>query len=275
MLENLKEYQFNFKKQYGQHFLTDTNLLRSIVAAAGINQDSNVLEIGAGAGTLTKILAESAKQVVSYEIDFSLEPVLAENLKAYDNVKVVFRDFMKEEMKKIESRIDGAYTVVANIPYYITTPIIFKLLEHATKLSSLVLTVQKEVAERFTSQPGSKQYGAVTAVLAFNGNTKIIKIVKKHMFMPPPKVDSCVIKIDIVKDKFTVKDKKTLSGCIRAAFENRRKVYMSNLKHAFKLSTEQLEEIFNKLGHDTKVRGETFSIEEFVALAYEIYERKK
>lgn len=269
MLEELKDKQFSFKKQFGQNFLTDGNLLKSICVAAGITKDSNVLEVGAGAGTLTSFLTQFAKQVVSFEIDKELHPLLTEKFKDTNNITFMFKDFMKENMKNVEKLFDGPYMVVANIPYYITTPLIFKIIEEGENATSLVLMVQEEVGKRFTATPGTKEYGAVSVMLNYYGDVSIIKYVKRHMFTPPPNVDSCVVKIDLKPNKFEV-NKNVFSKCVQAAFENRRKMLASNLKRAFSLTNEHLEDIFNKLQIDTTIRGEKLSVQQFVDLSNEI-----
>lgn len=269
MLEELKDREFSFKKQFGQNFLTDGNLLKSICVSADINKTSNVLEIGAGAGTLTSFLTQFAKQVVSYEIDKELHPLLSEKFKDTHNITFMFKDFMKENMADVEKLFDGNYMVVANIPYYITTPLIFKIIEEGKNATSLVLMVQEEVGKRFTASAGTKEYGAVSVMLNYYGDVSIIKYVKRHMFTPPPKVDSCVVKIDLKPNKFEV-DKNIFSKCVQVAFENRRKMLFGNLKRAFNLNNEQLENIFNKLQLDPAIRGERLTVAQFVELSNEI-----
>lgn len=269
MLEELKNKQFSFKKQFGQNFLTDGNLLKSICISAGIDKDSNILEIGTGAGTLTTFLTQFAKKVVSYEIDKELHPLLTEKFKDTSNLNLVFKDFMKDSMQDVEKLFDGKYMVVANIPYYITTPLIFKVIEEGKNATSLVLMVQEEVGQRFTAPAGTKQYGAVSVMLNYYGQVSIIKHVKRHMFTPVPNVDSCVVKIDLKPNKFNV-NKDVFSKCVQCAFENRRKMLISNLKRCFNITTEQLENIFNKLNLDLTIRGERLSVEQFAKLSCEI-----
>lgn len=246
---------FNFKKKFGQNFLSDKNLLSAIVTDAGITQDDVVLEIGAGAGALTKELSTRAKKVVSYEIDLDLRETLErENL---ENVQFVFADFMKEDMKKVEENL-SSFKVVANLPYYITTPIIFKLLEESEALTSLTIMVQKEVAERIVAKAGGKDYGILTVMIAFYGEAKITRIVKRDMFYPAPNVDSAVVRID-KKTRFDV-DKDRFSKFVKASFSMRRKTLLNNLSTLY--SKEKLKQTFSD--DFLKKRAESISIEEFV-----------
>lgn len=246
---------FNFKKKFGQNFLSDKNLLSAIVTDAGITQDDVVLEIGAGAGALTKELSTRAKKVVSYEIDLDLKETL-ENLNL-ENVQFVFADFMKEDMKKVEKNL-SSFKVVANLPYYITTPIIFKLLEESEALTSLTIMVQKEVAERIVAKAGGKDYGILTVMIAFYGEAKITRIVKRDMFYPAPNVDSAVVRID-KKTGFDV-DKDRFSKFVKASFSMRRKTLLNNLSTLY--SKEKLKQTF---GDDfLKKRAESLTVEEFV-----------
>lgn len=270
-LEILNKYDFKFNKAYGQNFIFDTNFLKSFVEG-NIDKSTDVLEIGPGAGTLTAILCEYGRQVVSYEIDRNLAPILKENLSEYQNSKVVFGDIMKFDMTEIESNFEGSYTMVANLPYYITTPIIFKFLENATKMDSMIIMVQLEVAERLTAKAGSKEYGAITPAIDYRANAKIIKRVSRKMFTPMPNVDSAIVKIDFVKNKHNIKDEKVLDEVIKSAFAMRRKTLENNLKTTFKLSSEVVQEIFAKLGFPPQVRGEKLTTLDFVNLSNEIKE---
>ena len=271
MLEKLKKQDFYFKKKFGQNFLTDTNLLRSICSTSKIDKDTNVLEIGAGAGSLTQVLTEEAKYVVSYEIDRDLQPLLSEKFVNKKNIELVFKDFMKENMAEVESKFDGKYSVVANIPYYITTPLIFKIIEEGKNVQSLVLVVQKEVGERFTAKPGTKEYGAVNVMINYYGSVKVIKNISRKMFTPEPDVNSCVIEIDLVKNKFNV-DEKLFEKCVKAAFNNRRKVFIKNLTNTFDIPREKFLDIFNELKLAPDIRGEKLSVEQFVQLAKTVEE---
>lgn len=246
---------FNFKKKFGQNFLSDKNLLSAIVADAGITQDDVVLEIGAGAGALTKELSTRAKKVISYEIDLDLKEML-ESLNL-ENVKFVFADFMKEDMKKAEENL-SSFKVVANLPYYITTPIIFKLLEESEKLTSLTIMVQKEVAERIVAKAGGKDYGILTVMIAFYGEAKITRVVKRDMFYPAPNVDSAVVRID-KKQKFEI-DKDKFSKFVKASFSMRRKTLLNNLSSLY--SKEKLKQTFDN--NFLMKRAESLTLDEFI-----------
>ncbi len=251
---------FVFKKKYGQNFLSDKNLLRAICMDAGVEKNSSVLEIGAGAGSLTEILSENAQRVVSYEIDKDLKEHLL-GLKLA-NVDFVFDDFMNFKMSDVENQFDGEFKVVANLPYYITTPIIFKLLEEGTKVKSLTIMVQKEVAEKICSKVGDKDYGIPTVVTAIYGSAKITRIVGRQMFYPAPNVDSAILHIEIEKDKFKTIDKEKFSKFVRACFAMRRKTLLNNLSSIYDKS--KLKEA---LGEELLARrAESFSLDEFVEL---------
>ncbi len=250
---------FEFKKKFGQNFISDKNLLSAIVSDAGVTGQDEVLEVGAGAGALTEILSERAKKVVSFEIDKDLEShLLALKLK---NVKFVFEDFMKANLAQVEKEFSAKYKVVANLPYYITTPIIFKFLEEATRLESLTIMVQKEVAERICANFGGKEYGVLTVMINFYGEPKIVRNISRNMFYPAPNVDSALVRIDL-REKFPNIDKKAFFRFVQTCFSMRRKTLLNNLSQNF--SKEELKE---KLGEQTlKKRAETLSPEEFVEL---------
>lgn len=262
----------NFKKKYGQNFISDTNFLNSLVAAAGITADDEVLEIGAGAGGLTAALARAAKKVVAYEIDKDLKPALSGL--GFPNLTVVYKDIMQEDCAAISALFSGRYKLVANLPYYITTPVIFKFLDAPrggeTGVSEMALMVQKEVAERITAAPGSKDYGALTAAVNVAADTAVLKRVSRNLFYPVPGVDSCFISIKLNPGKFAVRDKETLDKLIKAAFAMRRKTLANNLCAAFGFSREDAEALLTKNGIDVKERGERLSPAMFVKLAGEI-----
>ncbi len=254
----LEKHGFHFKKQFGQNFISDTNLLRSIVDASGITEDTTVVEIGCGAGTLTRALAERAKKVYAFDIDRDLQPVLAETLSGLDNVEVIFRDFNKMDLKPFEDEI-GAYTVVANLPYYITTPLVTKLLEESEKVQGLSIMVQEEVAERFCAKENTPEYGAITAGIALKGSARIVKRVPRTLFFPRPNVDSAVVKIDFERGRVAVKDEKAYRQTVKCAFLNRRKTLENNLVNFFKLTREDAKRILAQAGVEEKARGETLS----------------
>ena len=270
----LQRNGFAFKKQFGQNFISDTNLLRSIVQAAGINKESRVLEIGCGAGTLTRELAAAAERVVAYEIDRKLQPVLAETLAGIENAEVVFRDFLKEDLAAVEAEL-GRYTVVANLPYYITSAIVMKFVEDAKNADALVIMVQDDVAKRFCAEAGTPESRAITAAIARRADAKIVKYVPRQMFYPVPGVDSAVVKLTFGEGRIPVKDAKTYRDTVRAAFLSRRKTLENNLVNAFSLTREKAKEALARAGVDEKARGETLPPEKLAELADILYEMKR
>lgn len=270
MLDILKENNFKFNKKFGQNFIFDTNLLSAIVNDANVDENTNVLEIGPGAGTLTKKLCEKAKKVVSYEIDTNLAPILAENLKDCNNSEIVFGDILKQNIKDIESKFDDNYVMVANLPYYITTPIIFKFLEEATKLRSITIMVQKEVAERICAKHNTEEYGAITVQINAIADAKITRIVKRNMFKPAPNVDSAVVRIDFNFDKYNIENLSLFKRLVTSAFAMRRKTLANNLKSSFSLDAETIEKLLNSVDLKKDVRGEALSVEEFVKLSNQL-----
>ena len=262
----LKKHGFTFKKSLGQNFLTDENLLDSIAEAAGIGKSDTVVEIGCGAGTLTRALSKLAGRVYAYEIDRDLRPVLAETLAGCENTEVIFRDFSKENLGELYREI-GEYTVVANLPYYVTTPIVTRLLEEGAGVRGVCVMVQQEVAERFAAKEDTPEYGAITAAIALRGTAKIVKKVGRNMFYPVPNVDSAVVKIDFTENALPVKDKDMYRKTVRCAFLNRRKTLENNLMKSFSLSRETAAEILNRAGVEEKARGETLSPKRLAALS--------
>ena len=259
----LAECGFGFKKQFGQNFITDKNLLSSIVALAGVEEGDTVVEIGCGAGTLTRALAERAGKVIGFEVDRSLQPVLARTLSGLENVEVIFKDFLKVNLEEFESET-GEYKVVANLPYYITTPLIMKIVEDAKKCKSLSVMVQEEVALRLCAEAGSADYGAITAMIAPRADCKIIKRVPRTMFYPRPNVDSAVVKIDF---KSKIETDSNYKKVVQAAFSSRRKTLENNLVNSFKLTRGQAQEALTGCGIDLKARGETLDYRQFARLA--------
>ena len=261
-MENLREILqrngFSFKKQFGQNFSSDATLLSSIVSAAGIGGEDTVLEIGCGAGTLTRALAAAAKRVVAYEIDKKLQPVLAETLAGAENAEVVFRDFLKEDLPALEAEL-GRYTVVANLPYYITSAIVMKFVEDAKAVNALVIMVQDDVAKRFCAEAGTPEYGAITAAIARRAGAQIVKYVPRRMFYPVPNVDSAVVKLTFEEGRIPVRDAKMYRDTVRAAFLSRRKTLENNLVNAFSMTREQAKEALARAGVEEKARGETLS----------------
>ncbi len=264
--ETLIKHSFQFKKQFGQNFISDGNLLKSIVDASGIDENTTVVEVGCGAGTLTRALAEKAKMVYAFDIDKDLQPVLAETLAGLENVEVIFRDFNKINLREFEEEI-GEYTVVANLPYYITTPLVMKFLEESDKVQGVSIMVQEEVAERFCAKENTPEYGSVTAAIALKGEAKIVKRVSRNMFYPRPNVDSAVVKIDFERGRIAVKDEKAYRQTVKCAFLNRRKTLENNLVNFFSVSRETAKEALAAAGVDEKARGETLSPTRLALLA--------
>ena len=262
----LKKHGFTFKKSLGQNFITDENLLESIAEAAEIGKEDTVVEIGCGAGTLTRALSKKAGRVVAYEVDRELQPVLAETLVGCENAEVVFRDFSKENLSALQEEI-GEYTVVANLPYYVTTPIVTRLLEEGIGVKGVCVMVQQEVAERFCAKENTPEYGAITAAIALRGTAKIVKRVGRNMFFPAPNVDSAVVKIDFIENALPVKSKEMYRKTVRCAFLNRRKTLENNLMKSFSLPRETAAEILKRAGVEEKARGETLSPQRLAALS--------
>ena len=262
----LQKHGFQFKKQFGQNFISDTNLLSSIVAASGIDKETTVVEIGCGAGTLTRAIAEQAKKVYAFDVDRDLQPVLAETLAGLENVEVIFRDFNKVDLKAFEEEI-GEYTVVANLPYYITTPLVTKLLEESEKVQGISIMVQEEVAERFCAKEDTAEYGAITAAIALKGSAKIVKRVSRSLFYPRPNVDSAVVKITFERGRISVKDEKAYRQTVKCAFLNRRKTLENNLVNYFKIDRGRAKDVLAKANVADKARGETLSPERLALLA--------
>lgn len=261
----LSECGFGFKKQLGQNFITDKNLLKAIVALSGATAEDNVVEIGCGAGTLTREIAAAVKRVVAYEVDKALAPVLDITLADCGNAEVIFGDFLKVDIAEMERGL-GDYRVIANLPYYATTPLIMKLVEQSEKCRSLTVMVQEEVAERLCAAAGTPEYGAITAMLALRTERRIVKRVPRAMFFPRPNVDSAVVNIVFGKP-LAVKDKLVYKKTVHAAFLSRRKTLENNLVNAFGFTRDTARAALNSCGIDIKARGETLSPEQFAALA--------
>ena len=261
---------FHFNKRYGQNFLTDTNLLRSIVDRAGITSEDTVIEIGVGGGTLTRAIAEKAKRVIGFEIDRNLQPVLSETLSGLENVEIIFKDVMKMPTEEIEQIVGGRFSVVANLPYYITTPILMKFIEESDMVDGITVTVQEEVADRLCAKAGSSEYGAITASVDAVGDAEKIMRIDRRMFYPAPNVDSAVVKIALNKNKHQIEDLKAYRAGVRCAFLSRRKTLVNNLMMSFKVDRSTAEDIVTAVKGDVMVRGETLTTEDFVALSNQI-----
>ena len=267
----IKENEFTFRKNYGQNFLIDSHVIDKIVAAAEIDKETDVLEIGPGIGTLTQYLAEAARSVTAVEIDDKLIPILEKTLSEYDNVKVIHGDIMKQDVAAI---FDGKpFKIVANLPYYITTPIIMSLLESRVPADSITVMIQKEVADRMKAGPGSKDYGALSLAVQYYCEPYLAANVPPNCFMPRPQVGSAVIRLKILdKPSVEVKDEKLLFKIIRGAFNQRRKTLANAVANFEGLSftRSEVEEALSNLGFDTRVRGEALTLEEFGKLSDEL-----
>lgn len=257
---------FTFKKKFGQNFLWDGELLGRIVEGAGVDKDTTVIEIGCGAGTLTKAIAERAKKVYGYEIDTSLKPVLGRTLSGVENVEIIFKDFMRVRIDELEKSLPP-YKVVANLPYYITTPLIMALVENSKKCLSLTVMVQEEVALRLCAAPDTPDYGAITANVALRGECTLLERVGRERFTPSPNVDSAVVRIDLCDCRLNVSDINVYKRVVRAAFSSRRKTLENNLINGFSLTRAQAREIIEKCGLPAGVRGEALSPDGFAGLS--------
>lgn len=272
MKDILDKYGFKFSKSLGQNFLIDGNIINKIAETADLDENSGVLEIGPGFGTLTQALCSKAKKVVAIEVDKSLERVHKETLD-YDNLKIIYNDFMKVDVNKlIVEEFNGMdVKIVANLPYYITTPIIMKILEERYKISKIVVMVQKEVAQRLNSLPGSKEYGAITLAVQYRADTNIALIVPNSVFMPRPKVDSAVIEFNILKKpRIEVMDENLLFSVIKASFGQRRKTLLNGMSNNLKISKDIIKEALVNAGIDPGIRGETLSLNEFGRISDEL-----
>lgn len=271
-VEILKKYNFSFQKKYGQNFLIDTNILKKIVDASCVTDQDCVLEIGPGIGTMTQYLAKSAKEVIAVEIDKALIPILEDTLSGYDNVAIINEDILKLDIgRMVEERNGGrAIKVVANLPYYITTPIIMGLLEGHVPIESITIMVQKEVADRMQTGPGTKDYGALSLAVQYYTRPEIVAQVTPACFMPKPKVGSAVIRLARhAKPPVDVDDEKLMFSVIRASFNQRRKTLVNGLANDPKLgvSKEKALEALETMGLPPAVRGEALSLKEFAQLS--------
>lgn len=269
----LNRYGFNFQKKFGQNFLIDENVVEKIVREAGVTKDDFVLEVGPGIGTMTQILCENAREVVAVEIDKKLIPILTEDtLSWYDNVTVINEDILKLDIKELADRKNGGkpIKVVANLPYYITTPIIMGLFESGVPLDSITIMVQKEVADRMQVGPGTKDYGALSLAVQYYAEPYIVANVPPNCFMPRPKVGSAVIRLTRhEKPPVAVEDTKLMFRIIRASFNQRRKTLANGLKNSPELSftKEEIQNVIAACGFPEGIRGEALTLEAFAALA--------
>lgn len=265
------KYGFKFKKGFGQNFLCDEEIVESIIVNSGINKDTSVIEIGPGFGSLTQSLLKYAKKVTSIEIDSTLIPVLNDLFSSYDNFNLINCDVLKFDLNSV---IDDNTVLVANLPYYITTPILTYLLEGRFNLKSITVMVQKEVADRLVALPGTKDYGAITCLVDYYSNSDIVVDVPKDSFIPAPNVDSAVVKLDILKEpRVTPKSEKNMFKLIKASFNQRRKTFLNGITNSkiTNLSKQELEDVILSLGYDMNLRGETLSVEDFAKISDKIF----
>ena len=270
--EILSEYEFRFSKSLGQNFLIDEGALAGILSGADISEDDCVLEIGPGFGTLTQRLCGAAKKVVCVEIDKTVIPILEENLKDFDNFEIINDDIMKIDIKSLAEEKFGTENVkvAANLPYYITTPIIMMLLESKVKFKSITVMVQKEVAKRLCASEGTKDFGAISLAVQYFCSANYLFDVPNTSFMPPPKVTSTVVRLDLLdKPRVSVKKEEMFFKTVKASFAQRRKTLLNALSNAgfSGFSKAEISEILKNIGIDEKRRGETLSIDEFALLA--------
>lgn len=279
-IEVLQKYNFAFQKRFGQNFLIDTHVLEKIIAASQITKEDFVLEIGPGIGTMTQYLAEYAREVTAVEIDNTLIPILKDTLKDWDNVTVINDDILKVDIRKLALEKNGGkpIKVVANLPYYITTPIIMGLFENQVPIDSITIMVQKEVADRMQVGPGTKDYGALSLAIQYYARPEIVANVPPNCFMPRPKVGSAVIRLErYEKPPVQVTDEKLMFRIIRASFNQRRKTLVNGLKNSQELSysREEIEEVLNECGIPLNIRGEALTLAEFASLANAFDKKKK
>ncbi len=277
-IEILNKYHFVFQKKFGQNFLIDTHVLDKIIASAKVNKDDMVIEIGPGIGTLTQYLCEAAREVVAVEIDKVLIPILSDTLSEYDNVTVINEDILKVNIKQlIDERNNGKpVKIVANLPYYITTPIIMGLLESHVPIESITVMVQKEVADRMQAGPGTKDYGALSLAVQYYATPYIAANVPPNCFMPRPTIGSSVIRLTLhEKNPVEVLDEKLLFKIIRASFNQRRKTLANGLNNnsEISLSKELIQESIEELGVSSTIRGEALTLEQFATLSNIIYHK--
>ena len=264
MSDLLKKHNFNLKKMYGQNFIIDENVINNIITNADIDKDTLVIEIGPGAGSLTYRLKDYAKEVICYEIDTSLTEVLNETLMDSNNVQVIYNDFLKADVKsELDKHEYKKLYVVANLPYYITTPIIVKLIEDSIDVDKMVVMVQKEVGDRFKAKPGTKDYSSLSVYLNYYFNVKKVMDVSKNVFLPKPNVDSIVVEFS-KKDKKEIKNIELFFQLVRDSFKQKRKTLRNNLKN---YDLNKVEEVLKKYNYDLSVRAEQLDLEIFIDIA--------
>lgn len=271
----IRGVDFRFNKALGQNFITDANLLDAIVADSGINGDDTVVEIGTGAGTLTRAIAKVAKKVYSFEVDRNLQPVLALSLQGVDNAEVIFRDVLKMKDDELKSVVGDSFKVVANLPYYITTPLAMRFIESTLDVKSVTIMVQKEVALRFVAKPNTADYSAITLAIEMAGNAQITRNVSRNMFFPSPNVDSAVVRIDIDRTKLDGENAPLLHKLVRSSFAMRRKTLANNLSVAFQIDKQEAGKLIEEAGFSPMARGEALSLDDYKKLTKTLETRIK
>lgn len=271
----IRGVDFHFNKALGQNFITDANLLDAIVADSGINGDDTIVEIGTGAGTLTRAIAKAAKKVYSFEVDRNLQPVLALSLQGVDNAEVIFRDVLKMKDDELKSVVGDSFKVVANLPYYITTPLAMRFIESSLDVKSVTIMVQKEVALRFVAKPNTADYSAITLAIEMAGNAQITRNVSRNMFFPSPNVDSAVVRIDIDRTKLDGENAPLLHKLVRSSFAMRRKTLANNLSVAFQIDKQEAGKLIEEAGFSPMVRGEALSLDDYKKLTKTLETRIK
>lgn len=269
--EILKKFDQRAKKKFGQNFLIDLNIIGQIVTKSDITKDTCVIEIGPGIGALTEQLAKAAKKVIAFEIDETLIPILNETLGAYDNIEIINQDFLQVDFKKFVDKLEGydSIRVVSNLPYYITTPILIKIFESRAKIDSITAMMQKEVADRLSAKPSTKEYNNLTILTQFYSDAKTIIKVPKNVFIPAPNVDSAVVRFDIRENKVPINNEENFFKMLRASFAQRRKTILNNLGE-FLGSKEKAMQVLESVNINPQIRAEALTIEDFARLSNEI-----
>lgn len=273
--EVVQKHNFKFSKSLGQNFLIDDNVIDKILSGARVSEEDNIIEVGPGIGTLTREMGKTAKKVVAIEIDKSLIPILKETLEEFDNVEVINKDILKVDIQELvkEKLNGGPVKLIANLPYYITTPIVMKFLEEDIPVTDIVVMVQKEVADRMNALPGSKDYGALSIAVQYYCETEIVAKAPRHMFVPQPNVDSTVIGLHVREEKkYKVDNEEIFFKTVKASFGQRRKTLLNSLGGLGFLNKDEIREVLQEANIDEKRRGETLSIEEFTNLANKVTE---
>lgn len=265
MNDILEQNNFNFKKKFGQNFIVDENIINSIVTKSAIDKETLVIEIGPGAGSLTAKLAESSKQVLCYEIDTTLKEILNENLKQYNNVDIIYQDFLEADViNDIKKYNYTKLYIVANLPYYITTPIIINVIEKKLNVDKMVVMVQKEVGDRFKANVGTKDYNSLSIYLNYYFNVRKLMDISRNIFIPKPNVDSIVVEFTKKENNYNLKNEEIFFKLIRDSFTQKRKTIRNNLKN---YDLNKIEEVLKKHNQDLSTRAEQITIETFVEIA--------